>query len=66
MRHGKGTWTYADGDIYVGDFHKNKMHGNGIYTFVDGEKFSSTWKDGKRFGGKDWIIDAIPAENAKT
>ena len=57
MRHGKGTWTYANGDVYVGDFFEHKMHGNGIYTLKDGMKYSSTWKDGERVGEQDWITN---------
>ena len=63
--HGKGTWTYENGDIYVGDFLENEMHGYGIYTLKNGKKYSSTWKAGEGYfcrweifnqvGEEDWI-----------
>lgn len=30
-RSGKGTYQYANGDVYEGDWKDNKRHGKGIY-----------------------------------
>ena len=32
MFDGKGTYTWADGVTYTGEFKDDKMHGNGFYT----------------------------------
>ncbi len=44
--NGKGTYYFADGGVYKGDWTKGKMHGNGRFTFekdwVDG-----IWNQGK-------------------
>ena len=33
-----GTYTFADGEKYVGGFKDGKYHGQGTYTFVSGRK----------------------------
>jgi hypothetical protein len=49
-KHGHGTWTFGDGDKYVGEFRKGKLHGQGTFTYMDGEKYVGEWHDGKRNG----------------
>ena len=34
MLHGKES--YANGDVYEGQFHKNMPHGHGKFEFADG------------------------------
>ena len=31
-KHGKGTYTWSDGGIYVGNWKDGKEHGKGTYT----------------------------------
>ncbi len=31
-RQGKGTYNYANGDVYEGDWKNNLRHGKGVYT----------------------------------
>ena len=45
-----GTYTYADGDIYVGEFKDGKRHGQGTYTFANGDKYVGEFKDGEEHG----------------
>ena len=45
-----GTYTYADGDKYVGEWKDNKYHGQGTYTYADGDKYVGEHKDGKKLG----------------
>ena len=33
-----GTYTFAEGDKYVGEWKDNKRHGQGTYTFPDGKQ----------------------------
>ena len=44
--HGQGTYIYAIGDKYVGEYRDNKMHGQGTFTFANGTKFVGEWRDG--------------------
>ena len=34
--HGQGTYTWADGEKYVGEWKEGKKHGQGTYTYVNG------------------------------
>ena len=35
MRNGVGTYTYANGDTYEGEWSNNLRHGQGTYTYAD-------------------------------
>ena len=37
-RHGTGTYTYASGKEYTGEWKEGLMHGKGVYTFAEGER----------------------------
>ena len=42
----KGTYTWSDGDKYVGEWKEGKQHGQGTYTFADGTVKKGEWKNG--------------------
>ena len=44
---GQGTFTFADGDEYVGQFKYGKRNGQGTATFTDGTKYAGQWKNGE-------------------
>ena len=48
--HGKGTYTWANGDKYDGQWKDDKMHGEGTETFAGGDKYVGQYKDGKKHG----------------
>ena len=48
--NGQGTYTWADGNKYVGQFKNGKRHGQGIFTFVNGDKYVGEFKNGKPHG----------------
>ena len=50
-KHGYGTYTWADGSIYVGEYKNDKYHGNGTYTYANGDKYVGQMKDGN-FNGQ--------------
>jgi len=43
-----GTYTYANGDKYVGENKDNKWHGQGTVTYTDGDQYVGQWKDDKQ------------------
>ena len=43
-RNGKGTFTFADGSKYIGQFKDGKMHGQGTLTYADGRKYVGRYK----------------------
>ena len=40
-----GTYTYANGDKYVGEWKDNNQHGQGTYTFANGETKTGVWEN---------------------
>ena len=51
---GRGTYTYANGEKYVGEYKDNVRHGQGTNTWGEGPnkggKYVGEWKDDKRNG----------------
>ena len=53
-----GTYTWADGDKYVGEYKDGKLNGQGTYTLADGRKYVGEYKDDKRTGnGKEFAAN---------
>ena len=50
MKHGQGTFTFANGDKYVGEYNDDLSHGKGTYTFADGRKEVGEWENDKLNG----------------
>ena len=53
--HGKGVYTYHNGDMYDGEWREDKRHGKGTVTYApadDGstEKYVGDWVEGKMHG----------------
>ena len=46
----QGTYTFTNGDKYVGEWKGDKKHGQGIYTFTNGEEYVGEFKNGKFHG----------------
>ena len=46
-RAGFGTYTYINGDKYVGEWKKGKRHGQGTFTRADGKIEEGIWKKNK-------------------
>ena len=46
----QGTYTWADGHKYVGEYRDEKMHGQGTYTFADGDKYVGEFRDDEKHG----------------
>ena len=44
---GQGTYTYANGDKYVGEWKDGVMHGQGTFTWANGDKYVGEFKDDK-------------------
>ena len=39
-QHGKGTYSWANGDKYVGEYKCHKRHGLGTYTWANGTSWT--------------------------
>ena len=45
--NGYGTYTYANGSKYVGEWKDGKENGQGTYTFANGTVDKGIWKNNK-------------------
>ena len=45
--NGYGTYTYANGNKYVGEYKDGKRNGLGTYTFANGTVDKGIWKNNK-------------------
>ena len=52
--HGQGTYTWANGDKYVGEWKWDKQHGQGTYTWADGAKYVGEWKSDEPWEGIEY------------
>ena len=59
--NGRGTFTWANGDRYVGEFKDDQAHGQGIFTFVNGDEYVGEFKDGKLIKSKEKLMKKYDA-----
>ena len=45
---GLGTYKFANGNVYEGEWNDDKSHGKGTYIFKNGNKYVGEFKNGKR------------------
>jgi len=43
-RHHFGTFCFASGDKFVGEFQNNDMNGKGIFSWNDEKRYDGFWK----------------------
>ena len=53
-----GSWTFSNGDKYVGEFEDGKYNGQGTYTEANGNKYAGEFKDGVRNGQGTYIFSS--------
>ena len=51
-----GTYMYANGDKYVGEWSKDQKHGLGTNTYASGDKYVGQFKDDRRSGQGTYIF----------
>ena len=39
VKEGRGTYRYASGNVYDGEWKSDKREGHGTYRFADGDEF---------------------------
>ena len=49
-RHGRGTFTWPNGDRYEGEWRGDKRHGRGTKTWSNGNRYEGEWRDDKPHG----------------
>ena len=61
--HGRGIFTFANGNKYVGTFHDGAFHGQGIIFFTEqngGGQFRGVWDLGRNTLGEYIFSDGLP------
>ena len=70
LQHGRGTFYFAAGEKYEGDWRDGKPNGRGVKTYADGRRYDGEWKDNTKHGrGRltwadgasydgDWVSDS--------
>jgi len=48
--NGQGTYTYADGSVYAGQWKNDKFNGQGTFTYSDGSVYIGHWENSQRNG----------------
>ena len=59
MREGRGTITWPDGSMYVGQWQNDRKHGRGIQTEVDGSQYDGMFQNGYKHGMGATIEDGV-------
>ena len=54
---GSGTYYYADGSVYKGDWKTNQHNGQGTYEFPNGTVYEGEWKN-HLMDGTGYFIDS--------
>ena len=50
MQDGRGTFTWANGAVYEGEWKNNKREGKGTYKWSNGDVYEGDWKDNRPNG----------------
>ena len=61
-REGQGSYTWPDGNKYVGEYTEGKQEGQGVVTWADGTRFEGAWKDGRFASGTYTPAQGEPVE----
>ena len=68
--HGKGTYHYASGQKYVGEFVDNQKQGHGVHTWPNGNRYEGKFENGKMHGygvyyyasGQEYVGEFVDGE----
>ncbi len=53
--HGRGTYIWADGQRYDGDWANDRRHGQGVLYYPTGDQVHGNWANGRLAGkGRYW------------
>jgi hypothetical protein len=58
MYHGQGTYTYPDGEDYVGEWKDGDEHGTGVITHGGGTQLMGEFKEGAPWSGINTVYDS--------
>jgi hypothetical protein len=47
---GEGTYMWADGSMYAGQWKRNRFHGIGTLSYADGGEYQGEWRNDRKHG----------------
>jgi len=50
LKHGRGVFRYANGDVYEGEFKDGRLNGRGVMNYASGSVYDGQYDDDKRNG----------------
>lgn len=50
LKHGHGSYKFANGDRYVGQWYMGNKHGKGQFVFANGDEYVGSWRDNQMNG----------------
>ncbi|EKX34545.1 hypothetical protein GUITHDRAFT_80450 [Guillardia theta CCMP2712] len=59
LPHGKGTYKFANGNLYKGEFENGQFHGKGEMHYPGYGKFVSQYENGRAIGGTFLFEDGL-------
>ncbi|RNC43417.1 MORN Repeat Containing 1 protein [Trypanosoma cruzi] len=62
MRHGRGVYTFIEGDVLECTWKRNVLHGDGIYTTSTGDRSTRSYVDGVLKAVSPQSTDAPPSQ----
>jgi len=57
IENGQGTYTYPNGEKYVGEWKDGEQNGQGTETYPDGSKYIGEWRNGDMWNGTEYDKD---------
>eukprot|EP00397_Hematodinium_sp_SG-2012_P042071 GEMP01046472.1.p1 GENE.GEMP01046472.1~~GEMP01046472.1.p1 ORF type:complete len:199 (+),score=31.97 GEMP01046472.1:31-597(+) len=60
---GDGTYTYPNGVVYKGQFHKGEFHGDGSLIYPNGGQYKARWERGYAIAGGYIFSDGLQYED---
>ena len=48
--NGYGTYTWTEGDKYIGEWKDSQFYGHGTYNYSNGDKYVGSWRAGQFYG----------------
>lgn len=58
LKHGFGSYIYASGHSYTGEWKDNEPSGEGVFTFANGDRYEGKMLNGKRHGRGTYYFSA--------
>ncbi|KPA74502.1 phosphatidylinositol-4-phosphate 5-kinase-like protein [Leptomonas pyrrhocoris] len=50
LKHGQGSYKFANGDRYIGQWYMGNKHGKGQFAFANGDEYVGSWRDNQMNG----------------